>query len=252
MVEVDDTTVGGWERGSFYPRDGKQRMKLAHALKLNIADLSRAIDGASDGNEGSVRLVESLDDFPALLVKLLRQTKSSVKDLRLAAPYVLPPFVQVDFRKGVSARLLDKSLEVQRVEIFYSLDRLREVLSNILRYDGCRYYVRSFCPGLREVAPSLGGYAFDDAHVILGGYFAAVPPHGRPGIYMRGEPVRQFFTAYWDEIWRRGTPLSLAGASDLSRVKTLALTLGLRDSDWSHFLDEAKALKSADGAPLRI
>jgi hypothetical protein len=186
------------------------------------------------------------------LLKLLKQTKSSMKDLRLAAPYVLPPFVQIEFRKAISARLLDKSLEVQRVEIFYSLDRLREVLSNILRYDGCRYFVRSFCPGLKEVAPALGGYAFDDAHVILGGYFVSVPPHGRPGVYMHGEPVRQFFSVYWDEIWRRGTPLSLGGAVDLSCVRALAMTLGLRDADWPNFLEEARTLQSADGAPLRV
>lgn len=252
-LDVTPSTVGGWERGKFNPRDGEQRTKLADVLKLNLVELSRAIDGRADAGSSTARKVDAMEEFPALLLKLLRQAKRTLKDIRLAAPYTLPPFVQTEFRKAVSARILERSIEVQRVEIFYSLDRLREVLSNILRYDGCRYFVRSYCAGLKEVTPALGGYAFDDTHVILGGYFVALPPHSQPGLLVEGPDVEVFFSRYWDEIWRRGTPLNLGGAADLSKVRTVAQTLGLRDGDWSQFLEEAKALKGgADGAPLRI
>jgi DNA-binding transcriptional regulator YiaG len=252
MIGVDPTTIRGWEQGIFRPRDGKQRVKLAQALKLDLLELSGAVDARHAAAGCNPRLVETLTDFPILATQLLRKTRTSLKDLRLASPYVLPAFTQVDFRRNVAARLLDKTLEVQRIEIFYSLDRLREVLSNIIRYDGCNYHVRSFCPGLREVVPALGAYAFDDNHLVLGGYFVSVPPHGRPGLYIKGDTVRQFFSAYWDEIWRRGTPLNLGGAAELSSVRDLALALGLRDADWPAFVDEAKKLDSVDGAPHRI
>lgn len=251
-LSVTPSAVGGWERGSFNPRDGEQRAKLAEVLKLDVLELSRAIDGSGDTSGSTARAVEAMEEFPALLVNLLRQTKRSVKDIRIAAPYTLPPKVQTEFRRAVSARILAKSLDVQRVEIFYSLDRLREVLSNILRYDGCRYLVRSYCAGLKEVTPGIGAYAFDDTHVIFGGYFAALPPHGQHGLLVQGADVQVFFSRYWDEVWRRGTPLNLGGAADLSKVRELAMTLGLRDSGWTQFVDEAKALKCADGAPPRI
>lgn len=238
--------------GRFNPRDGTQRAKLAAVLKIDLRELQRIAGKAPDQDASSVRIVDAMSDLPALLTKLLREAKHTLKDIRLSAPYTLPPHVQTEFRKAISARILAKTIEVQHVEIFYTLDRLKEVLSNILRYDGCPYYVRSYCPGLKEVAPALGGYAFDDVNVILGGYFTTIPPHDRPGVHLQGPDVRTLFSRYWDEIWRRGTPLSLGGASDLGQVRMLAITMGLRPSEWESFLHEAKALRSADQAALRI
>lgn len=250
LVGVDVTAITGWENGKYRPREGAHRTKLASALNLDVQQLHTR--GKPPANSSTARLVDALDDFPGLLENLLKATRRSVKDVRLASPYVLPPNTQVEFRRAISARILDGTLEVLRVEIFYSLARLKEVLANILLYHGHRYHVRSYCPGIEEVAPALGGYAFDDSSVVLGGYFVSVPPHRKPGLLLRGPAVREFFQAYWDEIWRRGTPLNLGGSSDLSAVRALATRLGLEESQWNKFLAEAGAYKSADGAPFRI
>lgn len=249
LVGVDVTAITGWESGKYRPREGSHQKKLATALNLDIQQLQA---GKPRANGSTVSVVDALDDLPRLLETLLNNTKRSLMDIRLAAPYLLPPNVQVEFRRAVSARILDGTLEVLRVEIFYSLARLKEVLANILLYHGHQYYVRSYCPGIEEVAPALGGYAFDDSSVILGGYFASLPPYRRPGLLLRGPAVREFFQAYWDEIWRRGTPLNLGGSSDLSPVRALATRLGLKSSDWNEFLAEAGSHKSPDGAPFRI
>jgi transcriptional regulator with XRE-family HTH domain len=252
LVDVDVTTVSGWEAGKYRPREGAHQKRLAAALGMELHDLHARPNDVKRAPSREPKLIDALGDFPALLETLLRSAKRSVKDLRLGAPYVLPPNIQVRFREAIAARIMDHSIEVQRVEIFYALERLKEVLANILRYHGRSYHVRSFCPGVEEVVPALGGYAFDDTKIILGGYFTAMPPHRKPGLLLQGPAVSQFFQAYWDEIWARGTPLNLSGASDLSAVRTLALRLGLPEARWGDFLADARALKIQDGAPPRI
>ncbi len=197
----------------------------------------------------AAELVDTLDQLGPRLVALLSDTKRSVKALRVAAPYSTPANVQTQFRHELSRRLLAGTIEVQRIEIFYSLDRLQEILSNIIRYRDCGYWVKSFCAGLTEVAPALGGYYFDDEQFLLGAYWTAIPPHGRPGLLMSGEPFRVFFREYWGEIWRRGTLLNHRKAHDLSAIRDIALKLGLPPSDWLGFVQKAQDLEIGDGAP---
>ena len=138
------------------------------------------------------------------------------------------------------------------MEIFYDLERLKDVLSNILRYDGCRYYVKSYCAGQKEIPPALGGYFFDDSELVIGDYWINVPPHGRLNMRLSGEPFQTFFLKFWDEIWQRGTLLNLRGAHDLSCVRDLAIQMGLKTKQWPQFLEEASALKVGDGAPPHV
>lgn len=250
-VGVDPSTVTGWESGKFQPREGALRKKIAAALGVEVGALfggSKPSKAATD----TIELIDTLDAFPQRMEELLARTKRTLKDVRVAAPYTLPPNVQTAFRSAVSERILDGSLEVLRVEIFYTLDRLKEVLSNIFRYHGRKYVVRSYCPGLREAPPAIGLYAFDDEHLFLGGYWASLPPHDRPGLVLSGASASTFFRAYWAEIWRRGTPLNLGGSDDLSAVRALALAMDLPAAEWPNFVAEARAYTCADGAPPRI
>lgn len=160
--------------------------------------------------------------------------------------------MQEEFRSHVDARLMTGSIEIQRIEIFYELGRLKEVLSNIIRYDGRPYAVKSYCAGVKEVVPGMGGYMIDDREILVGAYWTAVPPPRRAGLRLSGEPFRTYFAGYWDESWRRGTLLNPDGARDLSAVREVALQLGLEASQWTHFVDEAHSFKVGDGLPPLI
>lgn len=219
-------------------------------MLLGIDATALFADGGSDPVETvTAATVDTLDDLPDLLLDLTRRTQRTLHALRLAAPYSTPAFAQTEWRNLLAERLLERTIEVQRIEIVYSLDRLKEIVSNIFRYEGVRYYVKSFCPGLREVAPAMGGYFFDDREFLLGAYWTSVPPHNRPGIRLSGSPFRNFFVAYWEEIWRRGTLLNGRGGHDLSHVRELAISLGLPSAQWDDFVDGARSYEIGDGAP---
>jgi len=245
-LKVDVTAIAGWEAGRFLPRVG-HRGPLAALLGVDCAGLFE--DGAPGGCGASATLVDTIGELEPLLVRLVAETRHCLRALRIAAPYSTPAHVQHTFRTVLSGRLLAGEIEVHRVEIFYELPRLKEVLSNIIRYNGRGYHVKSYCAGSTEVVPGMGGYFFDDDEYLIGAYWTGVPPHERPGLRLSGEPFRTYFNEYWSEIWRRGTLLNIRGKHDLTLVRELALKMGLAPKDWPRFVKEARALEIGDGAP---
>ena len=248
-MAIDVTALSAWEAGRYSPRE-QHRASLASVLGVSLVDLFTA--SPDPIVPASATTLDTIDDLPQLLTRLLAQTHRTVKDLRVAAPYTSVPHAQPEFRSKISARILNRTVEVQRVEIFYNLERLKEVLGNIIRYDGCQYYVHSVCAGLTEVFPGIGGYIFDDEEILLGGYWGSLPANRRPGLRLSGEPFRTFFREYWHEIWGRGVWLNVSGVRDLSAVRELAVKLGLDQKLWPTFVEEARAFDVGDGAPPRI
>jgi len=247
FLRVDVTAVAAWEAGKYMPRE-KHRAALSRALSTEIGIL---FNGSADDElvRYSATLVQTLEDLPTLLLNLLDRTRNTLRTFRLAAPYSTAAHIQQEFRSRVAARILDKSLEVMRIEIFYDLVRLKEILSNIFRYAGCRYYVKAHCVGAKDVAPAMGGYIFDESEILLGAYWSAVPPHNKPGLHVSGPPFRSYFNAYWDEIWGRGTYLNIGGCHDLGAVREVAMRMGLPKGAWSAFVEDARRLEIGDGAP---
>ncbi len=250
-VGVDVSSLVNWESGKHLPRD-KVRVKIARVLGCD-SDALFAANAASDGASAlAVSLVDTEKELPSLLLDLTRRTRRTLRALRFAAPYPTTPYVQTEWRQMVSDRILDGTLEVQRAEIIYSLDRLQEILSNILRYNGRSYYVKSFCPGLSEAAPLMGGYFFDDDEFLLGAYWTGMPPMRRPGMRVSGAPFRTFFNEYWAEIWQRGVWLNSKAGHDLSAARTIAEQLGLPQNQWEVFVAGARTFQVGDGAPPLI
>lgn len=244
-IGVDASAVAAWERGDYQPR--------ATRLTALVDVLGAGLDGEASGgsSKGGARLLESLADLPAAFEELLPATRV-LRALRLAAPYGTAANVQTAFRQTVGDRLMAGSLEVQRIEIFYSLDRLKEALFNVLAYDPVRYMLTSYCAGMAEVAPAVGGYMFDWREFFIGAYWTGIPPHDKPGLRCWGEPFATFYQAYWGETWGRGTLLNQRGGHDLSAVRGVALALGLKPRDWPKSVEEARALTIGDGAPPLI
>ncbi len=246
---MDITSVAAWEAGRYLPRNVRRRI-LAEILGCTVESLFSG-ESVESHHAAVAELTDTFAGLPPLLMKLAGQAER-IRALRLAAPYATPAFVQKEFRDLVSRRILDGSLEVQRVEIVYALERLKEILSNVIRYSGKKYAVKVHCIGLTEVAPAMGGYFFDDSDFILGAYWANVPPLDWPGLHMKGEPFRTYYSSYWDEIWRRGVALNNRGEHDLSVVRDIAMRMGLPREDWTSFVDEARDFQVGDGAPPLI
>jgi len=249
-LHVNVTSLVGWEGGVRLPRAGV-RKRLARLLDTNIATLLAGTTGYEDAPLRAVAF-DTVAELPDLLMQYTRSAHQLVRALRLAAPYVTPAHVQTEWRSLISGRILDGTLEVQRIEVFYDLRRLQEVLSNIIRYDGRHYFVKSHCTGIKEVMPAFGVYIFDNDEFFLGAYWTGVPPSNKPSLRLSGPPFQTFFNAYWEEIWRRGTYLNIQGAHDLSAVRELAFKLGLPRDGWEQFVEEARTLEIGDGAPPLI
>lgn len=249
-VGVDLTAVAAWEGGKYLPREGK-RVRLAAYLGLDVASLF-AEDMTAPAAKSGALLVDTLAELPTLLTELAEDAERELKAFRIAAPYPTHANVQEGFRRILDARLKRGTIKVQRIEVIYSLTRLKEILSNIIRYDGLGYQVKCNCLGLTDIVPGMGGYIFDDRDVLIGAYWARVPPHSRSGLKLSGDPFHAYFTDYWSEIWPRGIALNENGAEDLSAVREAALKLGLDGSHWDEFVEEARHFEVGDGLPPLI
>jgi transcriptional regulator with XRE-family HTH domain len=248
-IAVDVSSIAGWENGKRLPRE-TVRTQLAYVLGCELPALMSPQSDAA--GSATVSIVDVTREFPKLFAECARTVRHTLRTLRLSSPYSTAVNVQAEARQIISERILAGTLEVQRAEIFYTLERLKEVLSNILRYDGKTYYVEACCVGLTEVAPFVGAYAFDDSDLIIGGYWTGYPPQGQPLMRITGPPVKTFFQSYWKEIWGRGTLLNSHGGRDLSAVKEVALKMGLPARRWRRFVEEAISLDIGDGAPPHV
>ena len=245
-IGVDVSSVAGWESGKRLPRD-TVRTRLARALDRDLEELmSPVADGQALSRMG---LLDVCEEFPAALAACARKARRTIRMSRLASPYPTTAHIQSEARQIMADRLGSGSLTVQRVEIFYSLERLKEIVSNMLRYDGRPYYVKAYCPGLTEVAPFVGIWAFDDSDIFVGGYWNGYPPLSHPVLRLSGQPVKTFFLSYWKEIWDRGLLLNAHGGRDLAAARQLALKMGLPARHWKRFVEEARTLEIGDGAP---
>lgn len=245
-IDVDVSSIAGWESGKRLPRVAI-RSRLAKALDCELSELLSPLKASADPT--TVSIVDVTGDYPALFAERARTVRRTIRALRLASPYSTAANVQTEARRIIGERLIAGSLEVQRVEIFYTLDRLKETLCNILRYDGKRYYVKACCVGLKEVAPFLGCYSFDDDDCFVGGYWTASPPQGQPVMRIHGPAQHTFLLSFWKEVWQRGVLLNGYGSHDLSAVRDVALAMGLPKRQWPRFVEEARALTIGDGAP---
>ena len=245
-INVDVSSIAGWEGGKRLPRD-TVRTRLARALDCEVAELLSPFKEIAEPS--TVDVIDVSKDFPALFADRARSVRHTMRTLRLASPYSTTVNVQTDARRIIGERLIAGTMEVQVLEIFYTLDRLKETLCNILRYDGRRYYVKACCVGLKEVAPFLGGFGFDDGDIFVGGYWTGSPPQGQPVMRIRGPAIKIFLQSYWKEAWQRGIILNAHGGRDLSIMKDTAISMGLPSRNWKRFLEEARALDIGDGAP---
>lgn len=245
-IDVDVSSISGWERGQRLPRD-TLRPLLARALDCELEQLMSPT--ADRETPSSVAVLDVSREFPRALTNAARTLRHSLRAVRLSIPDATAQHVLREARQVLSERILTGRIEVQRVEIFYTLDRLKETLSNILRYDDRPYYVKACCTGMKEIAPFLGGYAFDESEIMLGTYRATMPPQGYSVLHLRGPEVGAFFRSHWNDIWAHGTLINPRGAHDLSAVRDVAVALGLPPRRWSRFVDEAAALEIGDGAP---
>jgi DNA-binding XRE family transcriptional regulator len=245
-IGVDNTALSCWEAGKYMPRD-KNRTPLARVLGVEVHDL---FDPREDEVELPIRatLLASDEQASALLNDLVKKSRH-VKILRFSYPFATATRYRYEFRQYIAARILDGSLEMLRAEVFYNLDRLKEVLSNIFRFDGYSYWVKGFAITGTDMFPGIDFCWGDQDDCLLSAAWNSVPADDRPRLWLSGKPVSAFVQAYWNEVWHRGQLLNINGVHDLSAVRDLAIRLGLKSDEWTSFLESARRFKMADGAP---
>lgn len=244
-LHVNVTAVAGWETGKFLPRENK-RLALEHLLGGDIfSDLEEAEDGffcsySNDPTRGR-----------ELAAEYARNAYSKVKIFRAGhnTPLCNSNYMR-EYRSIVHRRLLAEEIAIHTVEIFYRLDRLCEALSNVLRYKGNNYRLKSYAfandsplsIGGGCLVPAIDTYAFDDETFLMGGYWTYDAVEERPMLQVRGSQFKFFFQEHWGEVWRNALSMTMDSDPELSSFKKIALRLGLAPQNWNDFLDKAKSL----------
>lgn len=242
-LNVDVTAVAAWETGRYLPRDA-HRAALARLLEVDLSALLSQ-DPANAALGVSASIVHGTRQG-RVLAELTESCRGQLTIIRVASPFATIRHQMRDFREIAARRILNGSLEVLVIEVFYSLQRLQEVLSNVFRYDGCRYLVKTFPVPRGNVFPGVDTYVFDNAVSILSSYWTTSVIDERPVIQVAGEPFTTFVREHWNEIWRRAVSLNPAGAQDLSALREIAVELGVPNGEWDRFVEQSKAFSVGD------
>lgn len=249
-LDVDSSAIAAWETGRNLPR-ATRRVSLARILSVDVQQLfSEIADKQQEILEA--KIVSALPDMPSSLLTLLSRTQRRLRIVHPAVPNQLFWAHATEYRKRLRERLTNGTLEVQRLEYFYGLDRLKEVIFNIFEYEGLPYQVRGTLVGDSDEVPSLAVQIFDDDEFMFGSYWATIPANEQYSLQCRGEAFRSFFLSFWNEAWRRGAPLNDGGPKDLRAIQNYAFRLGLKPEKWTQFVKEARELDLGDGAAPAI
>jgi transcriptional regulator with XRE-family HTH domain len=244
-LHVHVSSVSGWELGKRQPRE-VLHAKVAQILGCSIVQL---FGTGGTPHPSAAALIDSTHDFPALLAVCTERTETLLRIMRFGSPLATAANVHIPSRVAIGKRLAAGTLELQRLEIVYELPRLKELLSNILRYAPQNYRLKIVCAGLKQIAPFIGGAIFDNREILFGGYWTNIPRSNQPCIRFVGEPYITFFNAFWNEVWGRERLINPRGRHDLSAVQEVAIALGLPRRNWKRFVEEAENYTVGDGAP---
>lgn len=245
-LDVDVTAVAAWETGRYMPRDA-HRAALARLLEVDLSVL--LAENAPDAILGPSASILLGAQQNLVLTQLTQKCRSQLTIIRVASPFATVKRQMREFRQALANRILDRSLEVRVIEMFYSQRRLQEVISNIYRFEGCRYLVKTFAGPKTEVLPGVDTYVFDNTVSVLGSYWATPVMDERPLIEVAGEPFATFAQEHWKEVWRRAVPLNPSHIQDLAAIRDIAADLGVTDADWPEFVEQSKNFTVGDDAP---
>lgn len=241
---MDVSAVASWEAGRYLPRD-VHRAALAKLLDVDLTAFLSDDKHARGISAASVHGTE----IGRLLAELIEGCQKQLTILRVSSPFVTRRHQMVEFRQIADRRLLDHSLDVKIIEVFYGVQRLQEVFSNIFRYDGCSYSVKTFIPPTDGVVPGIDTYIFDRSVAVLGSYWPTPITDERPVLQIAGEPLVAFLREHWNGLWRCAISLNPSGARDLSAIQELSPQLGIPESGWREFVEQSKRFSLGDNVP---
>ena len=247
LVGVDVTAISAWETDKYRPRVDK-RLRLASVFGVTLIELFPHED-LVPVDQPSIRPIE---DHASLATRILEGTARSerlVRAIHCSRFIATTPSWMVEFRTLVSERLLAGTLAFEHVEMIYDLSRLKEVIWNIFRYEGRPYRMSAYCADPGQPAPGPNAFLFDDRELLLGSDWQDDEMEPKLRLSLSMEPLISYFHQYWSGMRKGGVALNAEGPGDLSNAHELAIKLGLPPSDWPAFLEEARALTIADGAP---
>lgn len=245
LVGVDVTAVSAWETDKYRPRVDK-RLRLANTFGVEL-DALFPHEELVAADVPSIRPIEDFESFASLLLERSSQTERLIRAIHCSRCDPRHSATMPEFRTLVSERLLAGSLAFEHVEAIYDLSRLKEVIWNIFRYEGCAYRMSAYCVEPGQPTPGPNAFLFDDRELLLGSDWEDESIKPKLRLALSTGTLVSYFQQYWLGMWRKGVVLNAEGPRDLSSVRAFAVRLGLPISDWPSFLEEARALAMEDG-----
>lgn len=247
LLAVDVTAVSAWENGKYQPRVEK-RHSLARLLGVMLEELFPEV---SDAHLGGASILQIADHagFASLLLEKTARAERLIRAIHCSRVAFTPPSHMVEFRRLISNRLLADSLAFEHIEVVQDLSRLKEIVHNILRYDGHAYRLRAYHAPPSGTVPGPNAFLFDERDLLLGSSWQGEPIQQKLRLSVSGGEILDYYQQRWEDMWETATPLNEESDRDLSGAYAFALKLGLAPSDWPAFLEQARSLTIADDAP---
>lgn len=255
LVGKDKTTVGRWAKGDNVPgpsviaeleeKLSVRGLPLPHAqfaaensLRRSYSDIEY-IPIITDNENGlglfEKRLFQCLDDAEVSVhyTVLCEFDQQDDESDRRAYPHLIPrEFQHQPFLK----KMFDRRLRWERVEVFFSVDRLVAALRSLRQLQGTQYDIRFYRKPPKSV-PTINLRSFDHEKFILGGYDPKIVYRSNCLIIPARDPLADFLRNYWTAVWEIGTPERLT----FTTSDVIAGDLGVSKGEWRDMKEAIRA-----------
>lgn len=209
----DERSVRDWEKGHL-PKSHERRLRIAKALDIPAGVLfSRDLDLQPKTLRfvgGDIAIGDTLARLgsQATMLRIFRGAHGEEMN------------IYADYREIVARRIHNNELNARCVELIWRADRLEEILSNIIRFNGHQYEARAYVPDESEsIGPGFSCYIFDETDVVFSGLWdTSMPGFLRDGLWLTGPAAKDAISEYWIHKWERATPITLRSAKSIAHT----------------------------------
>lgn len=189
--------------------------------------------------------IEILDmkvGFPQQIAQRARAAKKFILDTNLNQEIrrASTTHPQAEYRRIRDERVLKGEIAFKRVEVIFHQDHLESVIRQLLRFEGCEFYLRHY-DAPPQAIPVLHIMSFDDEHIYLGGFYPSDPSTEEKAIYVRSKEMSELIKEYWQVLWLRAKPLNEGRVINWNELKRIGTRLGLSESEFDEMVKRIRS-----------
>lgn len=195
--------------------------------------LSEFRDSIQRLGAASIEILDMKVGFPQQIAQRARAAKKFILDTNLNQEIRRSSTIhpQAEYRLIRDERVRKGEVAFKRVEVIFHRDHLESVIRQLLRFEGCEFYLRHY-DAPPQAIPVLHIMSFDDEYLYLGGFYPSDPSTEEKAIYVRSKEMSELIREYWQVLWLRAKPLNEGRVINWDELRRIARRLGLTDDEF--------------------